>query len=134
MAAHKIDQHIVDKITLMAYKMSPHPCAVIIMDYKQRAIDDTCLCRSDYENISQDPDDMSYDEYLGSQAYSLWHLANIQTNLGSFWVARGNETKARNKDVWDDEHIVLKTPDYPPVRYLIGLDCQFWDNSYGCGR
>ena len=31
-AAHSIPDVLVSKITLMAYKLSPHPCAVIFMN------------------------------------------------------------------------------------------------------
>lgn len=32
-AAHRIPEEIVRKIEIMAYKLSPHPCATVIKDY-----------------------------------------------------------------------------------------------------
>ena len=51
-AAHKIDRHIVDKITLMAYQLSPNPCANLIKD----CIDKPCLmCDKTCQGYGNDP-------------------------------------------------------------------------------
>ena len=47
-AAHKIDRHIVDKITLMAYQLSPNPCATLIKDYIDEANDELLIPFDDF--------------------------------------------------------------------------------------
>lgn len=38
-AAKKIPEVLVDKIMLMAYALSPHPCAVMVADYKAQLME-----------------------------------------------------------------------------------------------
>lgn len=47
-AAHLIDPLLVNKITLMAYKLSPHPVATLITDCVKEANEDMTLDLDDY--------------------------------------------------------------------------------------
>ena len=47
-SAHKIDQHIVDKITLMAYGLNPHGCAKAIKARVDKANRDSTIPFEDY--------------------------------------------------------------------------------------
>jgi len=131
-AAHSIPDVLVSKITLMAYKLSPHPCAVMVMDYKAKLMDQVLLCRNDYDLIFTDDNDLPYDDWRAFQSQSMWYMGTAQSNSDTFFVTRGATTTARNKQVCDfDDYIILKTPDYPPKKYGHPCSQAFWTNRHG---
>ena len=78
-AAHNIDSHIADKITLMAYKLAPHPTAKIMWDYIAEMTEDNYLSDSldyaDENGIDEDDPTLEakYDAYVKTMSNDYAH-------------------------------------------------------------
>jgi len=94
-AAHLIDNHIADKITLMAYKLSPHPTAKIFWDYIVEMSQDHYLSDpldyADENGINEDDPDLEakYDAYVKAMSNDFTHDINPFSHK---WLLREMDT------------------------------------------
>ena len=104
-AAYKIDILLAQKMEIMAYSLSPHPCAVLIKDVvesiKELSIDeDDSDSDLDYDRIQQVIDDWD-DACQDDDEFQFIILMNLMD-----YRSEKSMKGYKRTENWDAEHIV----------------------------